>query len=651
MRRLLPQSWKVLRPQSAVGAHATRISIAGRLRWSYLISSTLPLLLVGALLLRINATAQEYSVYSGQKNTANALTRSIVNYVSDIRQQLRTYMLVVRPGLTPREQWIEDAIAFQIRNYPKIIAISIIDLEGRQIMEVRNQQPTPDDDLRVLKDVPVVQQVLKGQSSYSEATIEQDQDTTRTFVMMLPLPNDAGVIIGALQAEVRADAIIQELQATATTSGSHAYVVWQNTGQIVFEDGTAGVLPTANLSQLLQSEEGVAQYMGARNENVIGAITPIELVPDNEPTGWAVVAERSSAAAFAGIRSSIPVLALFIVLVGGLALLWAFRQARAFLRPLLALRDGALAFGEGHLDHRIPVMRNDELGDVARTFNTMADHLQQSLAKIEHQNERLLEGLALARDIQTGLLPTQPPWPRGIIDVYACSYPAHEVGGDFYTYVALPQECAAIMIGDISGKGVGAALMMALTASTVESQIHQCSSPAEVLTTLNATLLPRMKTNRMNAALLCVVVDPQQSVVRVANAGMIAPILISPQGSYLIDVGGLPVGAYAAAHYHEACVALPADHTLLLVSDGVVEAHNSACELFGFERLDAAIAEVNPAEDLHVLVQHIVQRVQAFIGSHEQHDDITVLALRSVLMARQDTRLHDEEQTISYATV
>ncbi len=649
MRRLLPQSWKVLRPQAALGAQAARISIADRLRWSYLISSMLPLLIVGALLLRINATAQEYSVYSDQKNTANALSRSIANYVSDIRQQLRTYMLVVRPGSTSRDQWIADAIAFQIRNYPKIIAISIIDLEGQQIIEVRNQQPTPSDNLRILKDVPAVQQALKGQSSYSD--VAQEQDTTRTFTMTLPLPNDAGAVIGALQAEVRADAIMQELQATAAHSGTHAYIVWQNTGDVLFDDGASGMLPTTNLGTLLHSTAGTAQYLGARNENVIGAIMPVTLAPDNEPTGWAVVTERDAATAFAGIRSSIPVLAMLIVLVGALALLWAFRQARGFLRPLRALRDGALAVGEGHLDHRIPVVRNDEIGDVARTFNTMAAHLQQSLAEIEHQNERLLEGLALARDIQTSLLPTQAPWPNGIIDVYACSHPAYEVGGDFYTYVALPHECAAITIGDISGKGVGAALMMALTASTIEAQIHQSNSPSEVLTMLNAALLPRMKANRMNAALLCAVIDPQQSVARIANAGMIAPIVISPQGSCLIDVGGLPVGAYAAARYHDACITLPAGHTLLLVSDGVVEAHNSACELFGFDRLDAAIAEVHPAADLHVLVQHIVQRVQTFIGNHEQHDDITVVALRSVLRSSQDARLEDEEQTISYATV
>jgi serine phosphatase RsbU (regulator of sigma subunit) len=649
MRRLLLRSWNALRPQSALGAHAARLSIADRLRWSYLISSTLPLLIVGAVLLRINATAQERSVYSDQKNTANALTRSIASYVGDIRQQLRAYMLIVRPGSTALSQWESDAIGLQIRNYPRIIAISIIDPGGQQVMEVRNQQPTPTAKLRNFRDMPTVQRALMGQSSYSDIT--ESQDATRTFTMTLPLPNDAGAIIGAVQAEVRADAIIQELKATAMNSGSHAYIVWQDTGDVLFDDGESGMLPTADLSQLLHAEEGMAQYMGARNENVIGAMSPVELSPDGERTGWAVVAERSATVAFAGIRSSIPVLALLIVLVGLLALLWAFRQARTFLRPLQALRDGALAFGEGDFDHRIPVVRDDELGDVARTFNTMADHLQQSLAEIEHQNERLLEGLALARDIQTSLLPAQAPWPSDTIDICARSIPAYEVGGDFYTYVALPQNCAAITIGDISGKGVGAALMMALTASTVESQILQCSNPAEVLTMLNATLLPRLKTNHMNAALLCAVVDPQQATVRIANAGMIAPILISPHGSRLLDVGGLPVGAYAAAQYHEVHTTLPPDHTLLLVSDGVVEAHNSACELFGFERLEAAIAEVPATEDLPTLVQHIVNRVQLFIGSYAQHDDITVVAFRSLVKARRNARLQDEEQTTTYATV
>jgi serine phosphatase RsbU (regulator of sigma subunit) len=333
---------------------------------------------------------------------------------------------------------------------------------------------------------------------------------------------------------------------------------------------------------------------------------------------------------------------------GLLALFWAFRQARRFLRPLNALREGAAALGSGHLDHRIAALGDDEMGDLARTFNQMAVHLQDSLAEIERRNERALRGLALARDIQIGLLPERPPWNGDVIEVHARSIPAYEVGGDFYTYLALSEGRAAIAIGDISGKGVGAALLMALTSSAVESQGREIEHPARVLQALNQLLAPRLKANHMNAALLYAVIDPHRRVMHVANAGMIAPVLITHGGSHFIDVGGLPLGSYAGAVYQEHAVRLSPGDALLFLSDGVVEAHNTEGELFGFERLEATVLEA-PIRDVRLLVDLVIERVQGFMGDAEQHDDITLVAIRP-LIAIAGTPL-DEEHEVSYATV
>ncbi|KPV50797.1 hypothetical protein SE17_24855 [Kouleothrix aurantiaca] len=232
--------------------------------------------------------------------------------------------------------------------------------------------------------------------------------------------------------------------------------------------------------------------------------------------------------------------------------------------------------------------------------------------------------------------------------MYARSLPAYEVGGDFYSYLAMSEGRAAIAIGDISGKGVGAALLMALTSSAVESQGRQIEHPAQVLTALNNLLAPRLRANHMNAALLFAVIDPREQTLRVANAGMIAPALVTKQGSQFIDVGGLPLGSFAGATYQEQTVRFTPGDMMLLLSDGVVEAHDSNNELFGFERLESLLNESQPF-DVRDLVELVLDRVQTHMGDMEQHDDITIVAVRPAV-APDETGV-EEDQAISYATI
>jgi serine phosphatase RsbU (regulator of sigma subunit) len=470
----------------------------------------------------------------------------------------------------------------------------------------------------------------------------------RSFVLTLPLRNDANATIGVVQAQINAEPIARELEIAISNSKSYPSLVASTDGTVMLDDNSAGFTPPRGLQRLLSSAQGVEQYAGARGQQVIGALVPVVVNEGNDATGWAVVVEQPSATAFANVRSSVLILSLLVVLVGALALFGAFRQAQHFLRPLKALAEGATALGAGHLEHRIEPLGNDEMGELAHTFNQMAEHLQESLQEIERQNERLRRGLALARDIQLGLLPDRPPWNGEEIAVYARSIPAYEVGGDFYTYLALAGGRAAIAIGDISGKGVGAALLMALTSSAVESQGRQLEHPAEVLTALNNLLAPRLKANHMNAALLFAVIDPQAQTLRVANAGMIAPVLVTSRGSRFVEVGGLPLGSFVGASYQEQTVAIEAGDALLLLSDVVVEALDQLRQLFGFERLEAAGAQAQPG-DVRVLVELVLARVQEHIGEAEQHDDITIVAIRPTIPA--ESTLLDEEHAITYAAV
>ena len=216
--------------------------------------------------------------------------------------------------------------------------------------------------------------------------------------------------------------------------------------------------------------------------------------------------------------------------------------------------------------------------------------------------------------------------------------------------IALSENRAAIAIGDISGKGVGAALLMSLTSSAVESHGRELERPAEVLSSLNRLLAARLKANHMNAALMFVVFDPHARQLRVANAGMIAPVLITPAGSQFLDVCGLPIGSYIDAVYQDHSTGINPGDTLLLVSDGVVEAHNQFGEMFGFERLTELFDDMPQLDDVRALVELVLGQVQEFMGKAEQHDDITIVAVRPML-ARDLVDIDTEGQSAAYAAL
>jgi serine phosphatase RsbU (regulator of sigma subunit) len=192
-----------------------------------------------------------------------------------------------------------------------------------------------------------------------------------------------------------------------------------------------------------------------------------------------------------------------------------------------------------------------------------------------------------------------------------------------------------IAIGDISGKGVAAALLMALVSSAIETLARNRLNPGELLTLLYAQLTPRLKVNRMNAAVLVVGFDLERRLLRVANAGMVAPLLLRQGRIEYLEAYGLPLGSLLQASYSEITVPLEHGDVLLLISDGVVEAHNLDHELFGFEGLEQTLAGYDPAMPLETLINDVISQVRQFSGEAEQHDDMTLVALRPAVAARE----------------
>lgn len=607
-----------------------RLNITNRLRWSYLVSSTLPLILVGTLLIVVLFQVQQRNAFASQQAIADQIAGNIATFLYDLEQQL------LRSGrdLQPQDaaSTLESTARRLVNSSPDLRAITVLDETGAELTYATNDLLSTQN----VNPAPIPRRLVEGAIGVGQGgrtTIVTGTDGQPMFQVVLPVRDSgSGRIAGALAAEVSAARIGQILRLAVQGEGKTAYII-DPQRQVLLTDRTPGWRPPADLGPLFTDTGTVGEYAGGDGQLVVGArafVAPINA------SSWSVVVEQPSSEFFVEVYRSVALLGAVIALVGLLALAWALFQARRIVEPIRALTAGAQELAGGRLEHRIEVEPGDELGQLASTFNDMAARLQGSLREIERQNEHLRHGLALARDIQQGMMPSTPPWRSEILSVYGRSLPASEVGGDFYTYMALADGRAAVAIGDISGKGVAAALLMALTSSTLESQAHFIDHPAAMLRALHEALRPRLQANQMNAALQIAVFAADARSVTVANAGMIAPLLSrcapgQPAGGSFIEVGGLPIGTAIDAHYREVTVPLAPGDTLIFLSDGIVEAHNEAGELYGFERLEQAVAHLTGDLGVVELVQRILAEVLAFAGKAEPHDDITIIATRPII--------------------
>jgi serine phosphatase RsbU (regulator of sigma subunit) len=278
----------------------------------------------------------------------------------------------------------------------------------------------------------------------------------------------------------------------------------------------------------------------------------------------------------------------------------------------------------GQLGGTIMVSREDELGELAAEFNGMSERLAESQRAIELRNARLSEGLNLARIIQQDLLPHGPP-PSPSISANAACEPATEIGGDFYTYVPLPDGRVRLIIGDASGKGVAAALVMALTSSLVEVHARQATGPSDLMKRLNDELYPRFSTSHMCVALLVAEFDPRALQICVANAGMIAPLVVDPDGCTYVASYGPPLGVVADLAYDETTIGLQPEQAVVFISDGIVEARNPDNDMWGFANLESTVCE-SALQGTEGIVASVVAATKRHMQDTLPTDDMTIIA-------------------------
>ena len=249
-------------------------------------------------------------------------------------------------------------------------------------------------------------------------------------------------------------------------------------------------------------------------------------------------------------------------------------------------------------------------------------HLEQEVRK----RERVEHDLRMARSIQQASLPKEVPTLEGwrITPYYK---PAREVGGDFYDFHLLPEGRLGLVVGDATGKGVSAALVMSTTCGMLRLAAQSHSSPSQMLQGVNEILFPNIPTN-MFVTCFYAILNPNSGHLIYANAGHDLPYLHRNGEAEELSARGMPLGLMSKMSYEEKETTLHVGEAALLYSDGLVEAHDPEGEMFGFPRLRALLAE-HSAEDERLVGDFLMEELYSFVGEGwEQEDDITLLTLK-----------------------
>jgi len=239
------------------------------------------------------------------------------------------------------------------------------------------------------------------------------------------------------------------------------------------------------------------------------------------------------------------------------------------------------------------------------------------------ERQRLIKDMEFARTVQESFLPQKPPEVTSY--KFSAHYtPAQEVGGDFYDFIHLVRGRIGIVIGDVSGKGVPAALYMAKLGSDLRTLAFTEKDPAAALRQLNNQLAERSRRG-MFATLLYVELDTQSGNLLISNAGHLPPIIKKADGSVqkIAPAGGSPLGILANMSFGQETVHLDRGDTMILYTDGIIEAMDAKEKLYGFDRFEALIRKC--VADPDILKSAIIDDVNRYTGLCAQHDDMTLV--------------------------
>jgi sigma-B regulation protein RsbU (phosphoserine phosphatase) len=307
---------------------------------------------------------------------------------------------------------------------------------------------------------------------------------------------------------------------------------------------------------------------------------------------------------------------------------------RHVTRSIHDMYQGILALQKGDLEHKIPVRKNDQLGLLAHSFNQMTGSISRLLEEVV-EKKRLEKELEIAREVQATLFPKSLPQPPGMSLFGGCK-PARMVSGDYYDFIVEDETHLNIVVGDISGKGISAALLMANLQAAMRSQILSTKrqdpeaighSLAEIMAQLNRQIYLNSPPEKY-ATLFLSRYDANSRRLWYCNAGHLPPIVLTAEGSKALEATGTVIGLLQHATYEAKSIDLEPGTLLAIYTDGVTEALNKADEEFGEHRLAAALQQ-SRLRSPEGIWEHVMSRVGEWQSDLPQYDDITLIVAKA----------------------
>ena len=311
---------------------------------------------------------------------------------------------------------------------------------------------------------------------------------------------------------------------------------------------------------------------------------------------------------------------------------------RIATRPLKQLTQAATSFAAGDEGYKkedivdLDIKSNDEIGALYREIRSMQSRIidnTEHIARMSAEKERISTELELATQIQADMLPNIfPAFPdRTEFDIYASMTPAKAVGGDFYDFFLIDDDHLALVIADVSGKGIPAALFMMISKIMIQNIAQSVSSPAKVLEEVNHQIMANNREEMFVTVWLGVLDLPSGRLIA-ANAAHEYPMLMAPGGSFQLyrDPHGFVIGGMPGIKYKDYELVLSPGTKLFVYTDGVPEARNADHEFYGTDRILTVLNTWKDAAPQEIL-EHLREDVDTFAGESEQFDDITMLCL------------------------
>ena len=330
---------------------------------------------------------------------------------------------------------------------------------------------------------------------------------------------------------------------------------------------------------------------------------------------------------------ALAVVTILFPLVELISLVAGVQLSRSITGAVHELYLGTRRIQQGDFGHRIPIKGSDQLAELAASFNSMTANLGQ-LMVVAKEKERLESELTIAREVQQQLFPKDVPYTRTLELKGVCS-PARMVSGDYYDFMALGDESLAFAIGDVAGKGISAALLMATIQSTMRTQLgaNNGASPrllstAKLVATLNRQLYANTSLEKYATFYFALYHEATHSLTY-TNAGHLSPMLLRSGELQMLESTGTVVGAFPLARYEERTVELEHGDLLVAYTDGIVEPENAYGEMFGEDRLKDLICKYAHA-DSSELIARTMEAVNEWTGAGELQDDMTMVVVRRI---------------------